>query len=40
MKAIVELKLEHWTKEEIRVAVQSWLWVIVELIAWSDSSVG
>ena len=24
----------HWTNDEIRVAVQSWLWVRVELMAW------
>ena len=24
----------HWTNDEIGVAVQSWLWVRVELMAW------
>ena len=24
----------HWTNNEIEVAVQSWLWVWVELMAW------
>ena len=24
----------HWTNDEIGVAVQSWLWVWVELMAW------
>ena len=24
----------HWTNNEIGVAVQSWLWVQVELMAW------
>ena len=24
----------HWTNDEIGVAVQSWLWVQVELMAW------
>ena len=24
----------HWTNDEIGVAVQNWLWVPVELIAW------
>ena len=24
----------HWTNNEIGVALQSWLWVRVELVAW------
>ena len=24
----------HWTNDEIGVAVESWLWVRVELMAW------
>ena len=24
----------HWTNNEIGVAVESWLWVRVELLAW------
>ena len=24
----------HWTNDEIGVAIQSWLWVQVELMAW------
>ena len=27
-------EIEHWTNNEIGVAVQSWLWVRVELMAW------
>ena len=27
-------EIEHWTNDEIGVAVQSWLWVWVELMAW------
>ena len=27
-------EIEHWTNDEIGVAVQSWLWVQVELMAW------
>ena len=27
-------KTWHWTNDEIGVAVQSWLWVQVELMAW------
>ena len=26
--------LGHWTNDEIGVAVQSWLWVRVEIMAW------
>ena len=26
--------IEHWTNDEIGAAVQSWLWVRVELMAW------
>ena len=33
-KAIAEMKCGHWTNDEIGVAVQSWLWVRVELVAW------
>ena len=32
-KAMAELKPEHWTKDEIGVAVQSCLWVRVEILA-------
>ena len=34
MKAMAEMEREHWTKDEIRVAVQSWVFVRVELMAW------
>ena len=27
-------EIERWTNDEIGVAVQSWLWVRVELMAW------
>ena len=27
-------EIGHWTNDEIGVAVQSWLWVQVELMAW------
>ena len=27
-------EMSHWTNDEIGVAVQSWLWVRVELMAW------
>ena len=27
-------KMWHWANDEIGEAVQSWLWVRVELIAW------
>ena len=27
-------EIEHWTNDEIGVAVQSWLWVRVELMVW------
>ena len=27
-------EIEHWANDEIGVAVQSWLWVRVELMAW------
>ena len=30
---MAEMKHEHWTKDEIEVAVQSWLSVRVELMA-------
>ena len=33
-KAIAEMKW-HWTKDEIEVAVQSWLWMRVEPMTWS-----
>ena len=33
-KAMVEIKSEHWTKDEIRVGVKSWFWVRVELMVW------
>ena len=27
-------EMGHWTNDEIAVAVQSWLWVRIELLAW------
>ena len=27
-------EIGHWSNDEIGVAVQSWLWVRVELMAW------
>ena len=33
-KEMAKMKPEHWTKDEIGVAVQSWLWVRLELMAW------
>ena len=27
-------EMRHWTNDEIGVAVQSWPWVRVELVAW------
>ena len=27
-------EIEHWKNDEIWVAVKSWLWVRVELMAW------
>ena len=27
-------EIRHWVNDEIRMAVQSWLWVWVELMAW------
>ena len=27
-------EVSHWTNDEIREAVQSWLWVQIELMAW------
>ena len=34
MKAIVEMKSDTKQAEKIWVAVQSWLWVRVEFMAW------
>ena len=34
MKAIAEMKRDHWTKDEIGGAAQSWFWVQVELMVW------
>ena len=33
-KTAVKMKSEHWTKDESRVAVQGWLSVRDELMAW------
>ena len=34
MKAMAEIKSEHWAKYDIDVAVKSWLLVWVELMHW------
>ena len=34
VKAVTGMKSEHWTKDEISVAVECWLQVRVELMAW------
>ena len=34
MKEIAKMKSKCWTKDEIRVVVQSWLWLRVEVMAW------
>ena len=33
-------KIYHWTKDEIGVAVESWLWAQVELMAWELKLLG